>query len=183
MNRTKQFWIGLVCCVGLLLSSCAGGVGGLQAYNAPDSSYRFLYPNGWVAVDVRGASPGVDVVFRDIIEQSENLSVIISQVPEDKSLSELGSPTEVGYRFLKETKNDEGRETEFISAEALEHDGNTYYLLEYEVDLPNSQTRHNLASVAVSRGKLYTFNLSTRAGRWSSVGNAFKTAAQSFTIL
>ena len=166
-----------------LISSCSAGVTGLQSYVNTAQGYEFLYPNGWLPVTVKNASAGVDLVYRDLIERTENLSVIISDVPEGQTLEELGSPTDVGYRFLKAVDTpDSDRKTDFISAEARESKDKTYYILEYEVEKPNEPTRHNIASVAVSRGKLFTFNLSTTDKRWSKVKDSFEIAAKSFTV-
>ncbi|VEP16085.1 PsbP [Hyella patelloides LEGE 07179] len=166
-----------------LISSCSAGVSGLQSYVNTAQGYEFLYPNGWLPVTVKNASAGVDLVYRDLVERTENLSVIISDVPEGKTLEDLGSPTDVGYRFLKAVNNpDSDRETDFISAEAREGKDKTYYILEYEVENPDEPIRHNIASVAVSRGKLFTFNLSTTDRRWSTVKETFEIAAKSFTV-
>jgi len=50
---------------------------GLQSYVDSTDGYQFLYPNGWVPVEVTN---GPDVVFRDLIEYSENLSVAIAKL-------------------------------------------------------------------------------------------------------
>lgn len=167
-----------------LFSGCSTGVSGLQSFTNTSQGYEFLYPNGWIPVTVENASAGVDLVYRDLIERSENLSVIISRVPEGKTLEDLGTPTDVGYRFLKAVNNNPSsdRQTEFISAEARDGRDKTYYILEYEVQNPGEPDRHNIASVAVSRGKLYTFNISTTEERWTKVKEAFEIAAKSFTV-
>jgi photosystem II oxygen-evolving enhancer protein 2 len=175
-----------LCLVALttLVSSCSTGVSGLQSYVNTAQGYEFLYPNGWLPVTVKNASEGVNLVYRDLVERTENLSVIISDVPEGKKLEDLGSPTDVGYRFLKAVNNnsDSGKQTDFISAEAKEGRDKTYYILEYEVDSPGEPLRHNIASVAVSHGKLFTFNLSTTDKRWPKVKDTFEVAAKSFTV-
>ncbi len=165
-----------------LISSCSAGITGLQSYVNTSQGYEFLYPNGWIPVTVTDASPNVSVVYRDLVERSENLSVIISDVPADETIEDLGTPTEVGYRFFKAANDDNARETDFISAESRQRNDQTYYILEYEVTLPNDVIRHNIASVAVSRGKLFTFNLSTSEERWSNVQDTFEIAARSFTV-
>ena len=68
------------------ISSCSATLGGVQNYIDATDGYQFLYPNGWIQVEVENASEGVDVVFRDFIERGENLSVIISDVNQDKQL-------------------------------------------------------------------------------------------------
>ncbi len=174
----------LVLLLAITLSSCATGAGSLQSYVNATEGYQFLYPNGWLPVDVRNASEEVNVVFHDLIETSENLSVIISEVPKDKNLTDLGTPSEVGYRFFKQVNNDpkSNRETELIRADSQEVAGKKYYILEYAVKLPNQQLRHDIASVAVSHGKLYTFNLSTSELRWPKVKNLFEICVNSFSV-
>jgi len=166
------------------LSACVSPTGGLNPYVDGADGYKFLYPNGWMAVDVKDASEGVDVVFRDFIERSENLSVIISDVNKNMDLSDLGSPTDVGYRFMQIVNQDTNnqREAELISAEKREQNLEDYYLLEYKVKLGDNQYRHNLASVVTKNGKLYTFNISTTESRWENVKNRFKTIVKSFTV-
>lgn len=174
----------LLIVMSIALSSCSVGVSGLKSYVNPSQGYEFLYPNGWIPVDMKNPSAGVDLVLRDLVERTENLSVIISDVPADKTLKDLGTPSEVGYRFLNlvnETPNLD-IESAFLRAESREIDDKTYYLLEYEVDIPEQEKRHNLASVAVSHGKLFTFNLSTPERRWQTVADTFEIAAQSFSV-
>jgi photosystem II oxygen-evolving enhancer protein 2 len=179
----RAFIASLLLIISLSLSSCASGIASLQSYSDAYKGYQFLYPNGWVEVEVNNASEGVDVVFRDIIERSENLSLIVSQVPEDKDLTDLGSPSDVGYRLLKAANaTSPDRDIELISAEAKEDENQTYYILEYAVTLPNNQKRHNLASVAVRRGQLFTFNISTIESRWQKIQNTFRTVVNSFTL-
>ncbi len=175
--------------ISLLLAACTNGVGNLNTYVDASDGYQFAYPNGWVQVEVRDASEGVDVVFRDIIERSENVSVIISDVPSGKRLQDLGTPTEVGYRFLKATNSGEKRsetrperDVEFISAAEHRQGEQTYYELEYEVGFPDRSRRHNLASVVVSHGRLFTFNVSTSQARWEQVEPMFRAIAQSFQV-
>lgn len=180
----KSLRIVVLTIISLTLVSCSFGLAGLQSYVDAGDGYQFLYPNGWVGVDVKQSSQGVDVIFRDIIEPSENLSVIVSDVDQEKTLSDLGTPTEIGYYLLKQMNNNEenGREVDLINAESREVEGQTYYNLEYEVTLPNQAQRHNLASIAVSRGKLFTFNLSTVQQRWDKVKDLFETSVNSFSV-
>ncbi|MFB2933813.1 photosystem II reaction center PsbP [Aerosakkonemataceae cyanobacterium BLCC-F154] len=162
------------------LSGCVSATGGLKSYIDTSDGYQFLYPNGWIPVQVAN---GPDVVFRDLIEETENVSVVISPVISGKTLQELGSPGEVGYKLSKSAiaPPGSGREAELVNAEAKEGAGKTYYLLEYAVQLPN-QERHNLASVVMSHGKLYTFNASTTEKRWQKVKDQFQQVVDSFQV-
>ncbi|BAY12831.1 photosystem II reaction center PsbP [Calothrix sp. NIES-2098] len=154
---------------------------GLKNYVNTSNGYEFSYPNGWVQVKVAN---GPDIVFHDLIEISENVSVVISPVPEGKTLTQLGTPTEVGYKLGKAAlaPPDSGRSAELVNAFERESDGKTYYILEYAVKLPNQQQRHNIASVAVSRGKLFTFNASIPERRWQKVKPAMEEVISSFLV-
>ncbi|MDB9375646.1 photosystem II reaction center PsbP [Nodularia sphaerocarpa] len=168
----------------LSISLSNPGVAAAAGFNSFVDSYdgyEFLYPNGWVQVKV---ADGPDVVFHDLIEISENVSVVISPVPDEKSLQELGTPTEVGYKLGKAAlaPPDSGRSAKLINAFERESKGKTYYLLEYEVKLPNREDRHNVTSVAVSRGKLYTFNASIPERRWQRVKGLMQDVVTSFSV-
>ena len=167
--------------VSLTLAGCISTAMGLQSYVDATDGYQFLYPNGWVAVNVSG---GPDIVFRDLIEQTENLSVIVNPVSDDQKLADLGTPTEVGYKLSKNAiaPVDSGRKAELANAESREVGDKTYYLLEYAVTLKDRQQRHNLASVAINRGNLYTLNLSTTEKRWQTEKEMFERVVNSFTV-
>lgn len=166
------------------LFGCSVGVSGLQSYVDTSDGYEFLYPNGWVGVDVKNAPEGVDVAYQDLIDAREKLSVIISDVNQDKSLEDLGSPSDVGDRFMERVNNnpDSNLKATLVNAELRAGNDNNYYILEYVVTLPNNQAKHNVASVVVKKGKLFTFNISTPESRWSSVKKQFITAAKSFSV-
>lgn len=180
-SMLRRIAVILLTVISFTLTSCIGPAVGLQSYIDTKDGYQFLYPNGWVEVSV---SDGPDVVFRDLIERTENVSVVISPIDPGKTLADLGTPTDVGYRLSKNAiaPPETGRKAELVSAESQQVEDKTYYLLEYAVTLPNQQQRHNLASVAISRGKLYTFNLSTTEKRWEKVKSSFDQAAKSFTV-
>jgi photosystem II oxygen-evolving enhancer protein 2 len=180
----RSFVAVLLLILSLTLFGCSTGIGGLKKYVSNTKGYQFFYPNGWVPVDVRQSSEGVDIVFRDIVERTENLSVVISSVPENQTLKDLGTPSEVGYRFMKKVNQDpsSGREAELIRADERESDEHAYYTLEYQVKQPDDGERHNLASVAISHGKLFTFNVSTRQNRWGKVKNLFELVVNSFSV-
>lgn len=56
----------------------------------PQDAYAFVYPFGWQEVAVKGQ----DIVFKDVIEPLESVSVSITQT--DKAdVTEFGTPAEV----------------------------------------------------------------------------------------
>ncbi len=178
----KRIWaIALLAVLSLSFSGCAvTPTAGLKSFIDSIDGYQFLYPNGWMQVSV---SSGVDAVFHDIIHQSENVSVVINPVAGQKTLADLGDPGEVGYKLGKSAiaPDGSGRTAELVNAEARTVGDKTYYLLEYAVKI-GDQLRHNLASVAISRGKLYTFNASTSEDRWEKVKAILEESVKSFSV-
>jgi len=167
------------------ITGCSNGVGGLQNYTDARSGYEFAYPNGWVEVEAGGESRGVEVVFRDLVQRTENLSVVVNPLPEEqKMLEDLGTPSEVGNRLLKGAiaTPESGRQGELLSAEFGKVGAQTYYKLEYHVTLPGNIERHNLASVALSRGKLFTFNVSVPEQRWDRLNEMYSAMVDSFRV-
>jgi photosystem II oxygen-evolving enhancer protein 2 len=166
----------------LSLQSCGSltPTSGLKAYIDGKDGYQFFYPNGWLPVEVNKKA---DAVFHDLINPSENVSVVIGTVPEDKNLADLGQSGEVGYKLIKTAiaPPGSGKSAELLAAETRQLAGKTYYILEYAVQLANQQ-RHNLASVVVSRGKLFTFNASTSEQRWGKVKPIFEQMIKTFAV-
>lgn len=164
----------------LALQSCVTTGAGLNSYANSYVGYQFLYPNGWTEVKVSGSA---DVVFHDIVNETENVSVVISSVPEDQTLEALGTPTEVGYKLSKgiNALSEQESPVDLLSAQAITKGDRTYYILEYLADLP-SGLRHNFASVTVRQGELFTFNASTREDRWDKVKDLMKQSVASFAV-
>lgn len=69
---------------------CGGAEGGFVPVNDQGDAYKLLYPFGWQEVSVTGQ----DVVYKDIIEPLESVSV--NMVPTDKEdITLFGTPEEV----------------------------------------------------------------------------------------
>ena len=168
-------------CVSLTLQGCVSGAGGLKAYIDELDGYEFLYPNGWVQIQV---DRGPDVVFRDLIEESELVSVVVSDLQgSETELTQLGSPEEVGLRLAKSVLAPEGsdRQAQLMNSSSRTLKDKTYYNFEYYISLPNAE-RHNLASVTVSRGKLFTLSVASSEKDWSRQESTFQNVANSFSV-
>ncbi len=164
------------------LGSCSTtSSAGLEAFQSPDGRYAFFYPTGWTRVAVNG---GPTVVFHDLINSDETLSLVLSEVGNDIDLEELGSPQEVGERLVSEVIAPEGtgRDVELVEAEERESNGHIFYDLEYAVHLPD-RDRHELATVVIDRGSLYTFAAGTNENRWPKVKGLFEKVITSFKFL
>ncbi|MEB3233888.1 MAG: photosystem II reaction center PsbP [Cyanobacteriota bacterium] len=182
MNRLQRWRAAAVAMVlGVLLASCSAAAAGLNSYQSPDGRYAFLYPTGWTRVQVTG---GPQVVFHDLINSDETLSLVISQVDGDDDLSQLGSAVAVGEKLRRSAIAPEGsgREATLVEARERQESGHTFYDLEYAVHLAD-RDRHELATVVVDRGRLYTLAASTNEVRWSKVKGLFDQVIRSFSLL
>ncbi len=165
----------------VVLAGCSAAAAGLNSYQSPDGRYAFLYPTGWTRVQVTG---GPQVVFHDLINSDETLSLVVSDVTSESNLEELGSAVAVGERLrrIAIAPDGSGREAELVHADQREQGGRTFYDLEYSVHLAD-RDRHELATVVVDRGRLYTFAASTNEIRWPKVKGLFEQVVTSFSLL
>jgi len=179
LHRPLRSLLVLLCV--LMLSACGGTSAGLNSFKSPDGRYAFLYPTGWTRVAVTG---GPAVVFHDLINSDETVSLVVSEVDEDDDLQTLGSAVAVGERLRREViaPDGSGREADLIEARERESEGHTFYDLEYAVHLED-RDRHELATVVVDRGRLYTLATSTNESRWPKVKRLFNSVIRSFTLL
>jgi photosystem II oxygen-evolving enhancer protein 2 len=163
------------------LTACSAAAAGLQSFQSPDGRYAFLYPTGWNRVQV---SEGPQVVFHDLINSDETLSLVISDVNTIKDLTDLGGAQAVGERLKQVVIAPEGsgRQADLVEARERELEGRTFYDLEYIVRLAD-RNRHELATVVVDRGRLYTFAASTNDARWPKVRELFQRVITSFNLL
>ena len=127
---------------------------------------------------------GPQVVFHDLINSDETVSLVVSDVDPDNDLEGLGSAVAVGERLRREViaPDGSGRVADLIEARERDSDGHTFYDLEYAVHLQD-RDRHELATVVVDRGRLYTLATSTNEERWAKVQGLFESVITSFTLL
>ena len=176
-TRTVLFGV-----LALALGACAAGpTAGLQSYQSPDGRFAFLYPTGWTQVQV---SNGPRVVFHDLIHSDETVSLMINNVNEEDELTELGSAVAVGERLRREViaSAGSGRTAELVEAKEREVNGHTFYDLEYAVHLED-RDRHELATVVVDRGRLYTLATSVNEDRWEKVQDLCGRVVRSLNLL
>ena len=183
MGRVLRSAFTLLLALGLIggLGACSAAAAGLQSFQSPDGRYAFLYPTGWNRVQVSG---GPQVVFHDLINSDETLSLVILEVNSTNDLSDLGSAEAVGEKLRQVViaPQGSGREAELVEAKERELAGRTFYDLEYTVHLAD-RNRHELATVVVDRGRLYTLAASTNEARWPKVRELFQRVITSFNLL
>jgi len=161
----------------LTLGACStGGASGLEPFKSQDGRYGFLFPTGWTRVAVDN---GPEVVYNDLINSDETLSLVISKLENEVDLDDLGGADAVGERLFGE--NDSKNPIQLIEAKEREVDERKFYDLEYSVDL-EEKSRLEIATVVVERGYLYTLAASTSEQRWSKMQDTFKRVVSSFTF-
>ena len=175
-----KYLLSIILC--FTLSACSGGLNaGLEAYQSPDGRYAFLYPTGWTRVKVDG---GPEIIYHDLINSNETLSLVVSDVKREVDLEQLGSPIEVGQTLIDKVIAPEGsgRSVNLVNANKRENSNHIFYDLEYQLNL-NEQDRHELATVVIDRGTLYTFAVGTNEERWDKVDGMFTNVIESFNFL
>ena len=180
MKNRFTYLFAIVLCI--FLTGCGSGLNaGLEAYQSPDGRYAFFYPTGWTRVKVDG---GPEIIYHDLINSNETLSLVISDVNKEVELEQLGTPLEVGQTLIDKVIAPEGsgRSVELVEANQRENSNHIFYDLEYELNL-NDQIRHELATVVIDRGSLYTFAVGTNQERWNKVEKLFANVIQSFNFL
>ena len=178
-NPFKYLFLIILC---FALSSCSGGLNAwLETFQSPDGRYAFLYPTGWTRVKIDG---GPEIIYHDLINSNETLSLVISDVNKEVDLEQLGSPNEVGQTLIDKVIAPEGsgRSVKLVSANKRDSSNHIFYDLEYQLNL-NDQERHELATVVIDRGTLYTFAVGTNEERWNKVDGMFSNVIESFNFL
>ena len=166
----------------LFLTSCANTpTSGLVPFADSKDGYRFLYPNGWT--ETKGNS-AVDVLFHDIIEPSENVSVAITKLQTVKTLEEIGDAEAIALRVQERVVAPvgSGRQAKLLHVTQKEVSDRNYYTFEYAVERAQGEPRHDLVTLATNRGNLYTLSISSSEKRWEKVKELFSRVAKSFTI-
>eukprot|EP00887_Chlorella_sp_A99_P004260 scaffold15.g4260.t1 len=172
---------GLAAAAPLLAALPAAAAKTLKGFNTlsdAQDGYSFLYPFGWQEVSV----DGLDVVFKDVIEPLESVSV--SFVPtEKKDVAEFGDAKEVAYTLADHVLTSPTQQVKLVDVvERLGEDGRRYYDFEFKAD-SRTYTRHALASVTVGNGKFYTLETGANERRWGKMKDKVKATQQSFTVI
>eukprot|EP00245_Coleochaete_scutata_P007545 TRINITY_DN2299_c0_g1_i1.p1 TRINITY_DN2299_c0_g1~~TRINITY_DN2299_c0_g1_i1.p1 ORF type:complete len:256 (-),score=47.00 TRINITY_DN2299_c0_g1_i1:505-1272(-) len=158
-------------------ANAAGGIPkGFQVLQDPADGYQFLYPFGWQEVLVKGQ----DVVFKDVIEPLESVSVTVLGT-ERESLAELGKPEEVATALVERVLTGPSQKPKLVSVKERTTDGNTYLTIEYTAQAPN-YTRHALSTVAINKGKFYTLTTGANERRWTKVADKLQVVVDSFSV-
>ncbi len=161
----------------LTLGACStGGASGLEPFKSQDGRYGFLFPTGWTRVTV---DSGPEVVYHDLINSDETLSLVISPLENEIDLDDLGGADAVGEKLFGE--NVSNNSINLIETNERKVDDHKFYDFEYAVDL-DDKSRHEFATVVVDRGYLYTLAATSSERRWSKMQDIYRRVVTSFTF-
>jgi len=179
---TRREFFGFTATLSIVLSSqdaatAAKGPKGFNPVEDINDGYRFLYPFGWQEVSVNG----VDVVYKDIVEPFETVSV--SLLPTDKAtIGEYGSAQEVAETLARNVLTAPGSEVNVLTTSERDDEyGHKYY--QFEFTAKSNFSKHQLAVVTVANGKFYTLTVGSTEKRWDRIKEKLETTAKSFGLI
>ncbi|XP_074575773.1 psbP domain-containing protein 7, chloroplastic-like [Curcuma longa] len=115
-----------------------------------------------------------------------NVSVIVSTVPRDFAIEDLGGPKEVGETVLRRiagSKKGTDVNANLVDASVREDASKkvSYYKLEFRVVAPSFR-RRNVAVCCARGGKLFTLHAQAPEAEWPKVKREFYAIADSFNL-
>jgi len=125
---------------------------------------------------------GQDVVYKDIIEPLESVSVSITST-DKATVDDFGPPEEVAATLATKVLTPASQQVKVLSVSRRVVDGRPYVDFEFAAKAP-TYIRHALASVSVANGKFYT--LTTGANdlrRWAKVKGTLESVVASFKVV
>lgn len=150
--------------------------GGFVPVKDQGDAYQLLYPFGWQEVSVGGQ----DVVYKDIIEPLESVSVSIT--PSDKDdITLYGEPVEVAKSLAETVLTPPGQQVKVLRVNPRRAEDRNYLEFEFAAK-SNTYIRLAIAVVTVANGKLYTLVTGANERRWDKVKDKLETIARSFVV-
>jgi len=129
----------------------------LERYQDTQRGLSLLAPSGWNKFE--GEVGAYDLKWQDLVEQTENIKISSTPVKSTTtSISALGEDVKAIGANLAEKRN-----AKLVKAEERLTDGVLYYIFEFAI----SDKTHQLLSLCVSKGKLWSLDANSKEGRWS----------------
>ncbi|KAK9815251.1 hypothetical protein WJX72_000690 [[Myrmecia] bisecta] len=178
-SRRQALQLATALATGSLLPSGAAqakGPGAFTAVKDAQDGYSFVYPFGWQEVAVRGQ----DIVFKDVIEPLESVSVSLTKT-DKKDMTEFGGPAEVAFTLADKVLTSPQQEVKVLDVKQKEVNGRIYYEFEFAAKAVN-YLRHAFAVVTVANGKFYTLTIGANEKRWNKVKKQLQTVIDSFEV-
>lgn len=123
---------------------------------------------------------GQDVVYKDLIEPLESVSVTIT--PTDRTdITEFGPVEQVCFALADTVLTPPSQEVKLLGSDAKTVAGINYYVFEFAANA-KTYIRQALSVVAVNDGKFYTLTTGANERRWPKVQEKLKTVVKSFQV-
>ena len=129
-----------------------------------------LAPSGWNKFD--GEVGAYDLKWQDLVDQTENIKISSTPVKSTTtSISALGDDVqEIGKKLAAK------RDAKLIKAEERLTDGLLFYVFEFAL---NDGT-HQLLSLSVNKGKIWSLDANTTEKRWAKRADLYYNVVGSF---
>ena len=161
------------------LAAEPGRPAGFNLLKDTNKGYAFLYPFGWQEVSVDGE----EVVYKDVIEPLESVSLSVTPAPEGKeSIADFGNLDEVSETFISKVLTAPGQPYKTTATKQREQAGTTFYTMEYEVQAQN-YSRAAFTTVAIKNNKLYTLTTGANMRRYKKMEDRLRTVVNSFQFI
>lgn len=123
-----------------------------------------------------------EVIVKSNDDASTTAGLVVDAVKID-SIDSFGTPQVVGQKVVDvEKKKDSVNDASVNSANAIQNDGLTYYVIDYTVDSSRGQKRY-IAKVTVTGNQLYVFTAQAKIDNFQGeTADLFTTMLDSFTV-
>jgi len=150
------------------ITSRLGGL--LERYGDTQRGLSLLVPSGWNKFE--GEVGAYDIKWQDLVDQRENIKISSTPVKSTTtSINALGDNVqEIGEKLAVK------RDAKLIKAEERLTDNILFYVFEFAI---NDGT-HQLLSLCVSKGKIWSIDCNTLEKRWSKRSETYTNVIGSF---
>ncbi|KAA8491803.1 PsbP-like protein 1, chloroplastic [Porphyridium purpureum] len=145
------------------------GIGSLvTAYSDIPKGFSMYRPQGW---NEFSATPDMyDIKWQDVIQPTEQITVLTTPVSKGKTTESMGTPQEVGERLAK------SRKATLIAA--TERDAENVKVYTIELQFGNL---HQLNALSINKSKLYSVTATCGEPRWSKREKLYRGVVDSFS--
>ena len=159
--------------------SRADGGGGVSTAGSDKYGYKFDYPDSW-KVSKKPVQTHMDEI---LVKKGGGTEVGVAVDPvKIDSIVKFGTPKEVAARVIGvERKKDGVTGARLIASSAVERDGNSYYVIEYESKSSRGD-KHFISCVTIAGKKLYAMTAQAKIDKFEESEADLRAAVASFSV-
>uniref|UniRef100_A0A7S2RMC0 PsbP C-terminal domain-containing protein n=1 Tax=Eucampia antarctica TaxID=49252 RepID=A0A7S2RMC0_9STRA len=144
--------------------------GNLERYGDTTRGLSLMVPSGWNKFE--GEVGAYDLKWEDLVEKTENIKISSTPVKSTTtSINALGDDVQVLGASLAAKRN-----AKLVKASERLTDGVLYYIFDFAI----SDGTHQLLSLCVAKGKLFSLDANSRESRWPKRKEIFNNVVGSF---